>query len=193
MRWIIILLCLTSGVANAVSEAKKLDALQKATGYRLNAEYSKAVEVLVSATGTMPKTYLFNLQLGWLHYMQGQYKESQGYYQLAVQLAPSAIEPRLGLLLPQLALKSWKTAEKTAYQILNKEPNNYIATLRLLYALRQQGKFNLALRHVEKQISLYPGNVALLQEYTLILDALGDKHNAEMQSQKAQALSIGSS
>lgn len=63
-------------------------------------------------------SYVAFLRKGWLQYRLGKNALAIEDYSKAVALAPKAIEPRLGILLPLMAEKQWSPAEKHARDIL---------------------------------------------------------------------------
>jgi len=150
------------------------------TAYHLEkmGSYAKAVQALQPVVEAYPRGYAVNLRLGWLNHLYGKYAESEKYYRMAIQSAPGALEPRLGLLLPLLAQQRWDEVEQMAYQILKDDPCNYYGNLRLLEALRKQLKFDLARRQAEKMVALYPADTHFLTEQALALQGLGETEQA---------------
>ena len=76
-------------------------------------------------------SYEINLRLGWLTYLQGQFEESLGYYNKAIELMPYAIEPRLGVVLPASSLGNWDLVMTHYYKILSIDPNNTLTLYRM--------------------------------------------------------------
>lgn len=88
--------------------------------------------------------YLACLRRGWLLYRLGRYAESVEAYQHAITAAPQSIEARVGLILPQQALKRWSDSEATAKAVLAIDPQSYLANLRLAFTLYNLGRFTEA-------------------------------------------------
>jgi len=103
-------------------------------------------------------SYVAYLRKGWLQYRLGKNGPAIEAYSKAITLAPKAIEPRLGILLPMLAEKQWVAAEKNAREILKLDPENYLATLRLAFALYSQNKFAESQPLYQKLVDGYPGD-----------------------------------
>jgi tetratricopeptide (TPR) repeat protein len=103
-------------------------------------------------------SYLANLRKGWLQYRLGKNGPAVEAYTKAITLAPRAVEPRLGILLPLLAEKQWLAAEKNAREVLKLDPENYLATLRLAFALYSQNKFAESQPLYQKLVDAYPGD-----------------------------------
>lgn len=104
-------------------------------------------------------TYLFRLRYGWLLYLNGRYAESIAAYKGAVQQAPGAIEPLLGLSLPQIALRQWSAVEATTQQVLRIDPLNTLALSRLAFAYYNLGRYPDAEARYRKVLELYPSDV----------------------------------
>lgn len=126
---------------------------QEAMGH--NQEALAALDRLSSdKTGS----YLAHLRKGWLQYRLGKNTPAIDAYNKAIGLAPRAVEPRLGILLPLLAEKQWAAAEKHAREVLKLDPENYLATLRLAFSLYNQNKFAEAQPLYQKLVDAYPGD-----------------------------------
>lgn len=102
------------------------------------------------------KSYEINLRLGWLTYLQGQFSESMGYYNKAVELMPYAIEPHLGAALPASAMGNWDLVITHYNKILSIDPNNTLTLYRMGVILYERKDYKQAYQHVEKVVNLYP-------------------------------------
>lgn len=102
------------------------------------------------------KSYEINLRLGWLTYLQGQYSESLGYYNKAIELMPYAIEPRLGVVLPLSAQGNWDLVVDHYNKILNIDPNNTLILYRLGLISYDKKDYKQAYQYFEKIVNLYP-------------------------------------
>ena len=56
------------------------------------------------------------------HICRGQFSESLGYYNKAIDLMPYAIEPRLGVVLPASSLGNWDMVIGQYMKILSIDP-----------------------------------------------------------------------
>ena len=101
-------------------------------------------------------SYEINLRLGWLTYLQGQFSESLGYYNKAIDLMPYAIEPRLGLVLPASSLGNWDVVIAQYSKILAIDPNNTITLYRLGLISYDKKDYLQAYQYFEKVVNLYP-------------------------------------
>lgn len=120
----------------------------------------------LSAIEALPATdrgaYLFSLRHAWLLYLAGRHDDSVAAYRRAAAAAPRAIEPRVGELLPLMALRRWQETEQRAREVLRLDADNYLASRRLALALYQLGRFDDA-RGVYQQVSeRYPGDLEMV-------------------------------
>ena len=116
----------------------------------------------------MPRAYAVELRLGWLYYLSTNHIVSAEHYRAASDVAPRAVEPRLGLLLPLLASSRFIEAEFTAREILREHQTHYLAHRRLATALRWQQKLGEAGKVLTHALKLYPSDAALLAELGLV-------------------------
>jgi tetratricopeptide (TPR) repeat protein len=101
-------------------------------------------------------SYEINLRLGWLSYLQGQFSESLGYYNKAIELMPYAIEPRFGVVLPASSLGNWDIVITQYNKILTIDPNNTVALYRMGLISYDKKDYKLAYQQFEKVVNLYP-------------------------------------
>lgn len=101
-------------------------------------------------------SYEINLRLGWLTYLQGQFNESLGYYNKAIELMPYAIEPRFGLALPASSLGNWEMVVDQYNKILAIDPNNTVTLYRMGLISYDRKDFKKAYEYFEKVVNLYP-------------------------------------
>jgi tetratricopeptide (TPR) repeat protein len=150
---IIILFCcllfVTSAFANPVKNSYSLEAGKK---------YQEAMQLMKELADREPRHYLANLRTGWLAYLSSNLGLSVIYYQKAVVLAPDAVEPRLGLLLPQIALGNYAQAEANARAALRLDAKNYLARSRLAWALYLAGRFGEAADFYAGLVKDYPSD-----------------------------------
>ena len=108
------------------------------------------------------KHYVANLRAGWLYYLKKRYSDSVRFYVQATKLAPSALEPQLGLMLPLMGSARWKEAEKVARRVLEKAPRSYLTRTRLAHILASQGRYSEAEALYEGVLADYPSDVDVM-------------------------------
>lgn len=157
--------------AHAAPSAADLanDATAKSIALEKQQKYDEAI---VALTSIRKPSYLVNLRLGWLYYLKADYTNSKQFYQMAMRMAPKAVEPRLGITLPMLAELRYAEVEGVARAILSLDANNYTASLRLATSLRLQGKYRPAREINAAMLELYPTDVTFLGEQLLVSAAM---------------------
>ncbi len=154
------------------------EAYYRSYQYEKVQDYENAIRALLPVYEAYPRGYTVNLRLGWLYYLSGHYANALEHYSKAVQMAPAAVEARLGYMLPLLAQGRYPEAEQVAYQILSTDYYNYYGNLRLTYTLRMQQKWELAEAVARKMLTLYPTDVSFLVELGLIRAGVGASEEA---------------
>jgi len=138
------------------SQSFKEDVTAFDKSYSLEQEgnYSKAISLLKQSY--IENSYEYNLRLGWLDYLAGQYTESSSYYNKAIEIKPMSIEARFGLIYPLLALGNISLTEKTYHDILKISPLETKANYRFALMYYQQEKFPEADKYLRTIINLFP-------------------------------------
>ena len=161
------LMLLGANIAPAAQTAADLanDATAKSIALEKEQKYDEAI---VALTAIRKPSYLVNLRLGWLYYLKADYTNSKQFYQMAMRMAPKAVEPRLGITLPLLAEQRYAEVEGIARAILSLDANNYTGSLRLATSLRLQAKYRPAREVNAVMLELYPTDVTFLSEQLLV-------------------------
>lgn len=125
-------------------------------------KYAEALAAMEKIATEAPKEYFFQLRAGYLAYMAGNFSRSLALYQNALLLKSDSLEPRLGKLLPLIALGKYKQAEIEAQAILRTDPKNYTARLKLAYAVYLAGEFAKAEKHYADLAADFPSDATVL-------------------------------
>lgn len=179
--WSMSLVLPTEGEAQERGAAGGLDvagAYARSFGYERTEAYDDAVRALAPVYDAYPNGYTVNLRMGWLFYLNGNYTNAVAHYEVAEAAAPTALEPKLGRLLPLLAQERWAEAEALGYQVVSVDHYSYYGNLRLAAALRMQGKADAAYQVALKMVAAYPTDVLYLVELARTIDARGDPDEA---------------
>lgn len=130
--------------------------------YELEAT-SKLAEALAAldAVPAASQGYVYTLRRGWLLYLLGRYEEAIPFYRRAASTAPAALEPWLGLLLPQMAMRRWSDVETTAKEVVRREPLNYVGNARLAWAQYNLGKYGESAVAYRRLVEAYPADVEM--------------------------------
>ncbi len=149
-------LSLWTSVARADANA---ELIQRSYDSEAVGKLADSLSVLDQLVSPRKESYVVTLRRAWLLYRLGRFAESVDVYVRAISQAPGAVEPRLGILLPQLALRRWSDVETQARAILKLEPGNYLATLRLAYACYNLQRYAEATALYRRLKDLYPSDV----------------------------------
>jgi tetratricopeptide (TPR) repeat protein len=109
-----------------------------------------------------PDDYVGQLRVGWLLYLNKQYDDSAAVYRTAVKLRPTAVEPKLGLMLPLMAASKNQDALTTAEAVLAIDRGNYLARSRKAYLLYQLGRYAKAEVEYRAVLEQYPSDVEMM-------------------------------
>lgn len=150
---LIFMALLFSFLATAQTE-KILEAFEKSLELENNGKYSAAIEQIKSVYSE--NSYEINLRLGWLSYQNGDFRQSQAYYQKSISLMPYSIEPRFGIAYPASALGNWNLIVLQYKKILEIDPQNVTAHYRLGMIYYNRKDYETAFPHFEKAVNLYP-------------------------------------
>lgn len=127
------------------------------------AEAAGKLDDAIDALGRLPvpqrESYVAHYRRGWLLYRLGRFADSVSAYTKASALEPGSVEARVAVLLPLLAQKRWNEAADAAQEVLKRDPENYLATLRLAYAKFSSKHFAEAEVSYRKLRVLYPADL----------------------------------
>jgi tetratricopeptide (TPR) repeat protein len=129
--------------------------------FESDGDWPHAVEAQRLVAQRKPQDYFATLRLGYLEYKAGRYSEAAADYEVAVHLAPNALDAKLGLLLARIAEKSYPAALETAEAILARDPRNYLARSRKAWALYESQKFREAVAAYSSVLDDYPGDIEM--------------------------------
>ncbi len=149
-------LALSLSVARADGNS---DLIQRSYDSEAVGKLQDALTALDQMSSPRRDGYVVTLRKAWLLYRLGRSAEAVEVYGRAIAQAPAAVEPRLGILLPQLALRRWGDIETQARAILKLDPANYLATLRLAFACYNLQRYAESATFYKRLADLYPGDV----------------------------------
>lgn len=113
---------------------------------------------LLQRLGPAGGTYVAWLRKGWLHYLAGRHAPAADAYQRAIDLQPGAVEPRLGAMLPLMALRRWKDAERIGGEVLALAPGEVTALTRLAWVHYNQGRYAEAEPLYRRALAAFPSS-----------------------------------
>jgi tetratricopeptide (TPR) repeat protein len=101
-------------------------------------------------------TYFVVVRSAWLQYLKGDLAGAVTSYRDAIRWEPKAVEPKLGVTLPLLALKRWRDLERACREVLALDPHQATARARLAHALYSVGNYPDAATAYRKLVAEYP-------------------------------------
>lgn len=155
------------------------DRYQESYELEARGQVNEALKALLKLPDREKTTYFYLLREAWLRYLNKDLKLSAAGYKKAAAASPRAIEPLLGLMLPQLALRAWKDAATTARKVLRMDSKNYLARTRLAWALYNLGRHEEARRLYAKILESYPSDLSMQTGLGWSLLKLGKKPEAK--------------
>ena len=117
------------------------DAYQRSYDQEARGDARAALETMASLSAGTTDSYVAVLRVGWLSYLAGDHRESVAAYKRAITLEPRAIEAKLGLTLPLVALRLWQDALDVTDQILKADPKNFLGRSRRAWCLYSLGRY----------------------------------------------------
>lgn len=168
--------------------AAAADDLQSSYSLEYYGKYADAYALGEKLTAGNPKEYFFALRAGWLAYLAGKYSRSLDLYQNALLLKSDSLEPRLGQLLPLLALGKYKQLEMTALAILRSDPKNYTARIKLAYALYLAGEFSRSEKQYAELEADFPSDATVLMGLGWAQLKQGKKSPAQQQFNRVKTM-----
>lgn len=168
--------------------AGSADDLQSSYSLEYYGKYADAYALGEKLTAENPKEYFYALRAGWLAYLAGKYSRSLDLYQNALLLKSDALEPRLGQLMPLLALGKYKQVEMTALAVLRTDPKNYTARIKLAYALYLAGDFSRSEKHYADIEADFPSDATVLMGLGWAQLKQGKKSAAQQQFSRVKII-----
>jgi tetratricopeptide (TPR) repeat protein len=161
-RWIslgLLAIALGCGVAEAEADGGAPELFAKSYDSEAKGKVAEALAALDGMPAAQRDGYVAQLRRGWLLYELGKHVESIDAYAKAVALAPKSVEARVGVLLPAMALHRWADVEGGAREVVKLDAGNYLANLRLAFAVYNLGRYPEAAGIYGKLAESYPSDV----------------------------------
>lgn len=166
------LLLLGLSMAYGQGDAKTIQELYaQSYNYEQMGKYNEGIKVLIPLYLRYPKGYALNVRFGWLSYQNKRYNDAKKYYQIASKIAPTALDPRLGLIHIYLDTGSFDQAQTLSYAVLKLDYYNYYANLYAIQSLIAQKKYAIATTILFKMLALYPTDVSYLEQLAQVYQA----------------------
>jgi len=154
-------LCILAAVAPADAQASAAEAYQRSYALETNGKYRQAIAALKGVSAQQRKTYFYQLRVGWLSYKAGRNDQAIAAYRRAAKTSPRAVEPLLGLMLPQMSLRRWQDAAIVARKVLRLAPSDFTANSRYAWCLYNLGRYAEAELVYRRVLEHYPSNIEM--------------------------------
>ncbi len=139
-------------------DSTKLKAFYESISAEKIGNYDDAISALVKSYDKEKNDYFYNLRLGWLYYLKGDFKTSVFYYNNAIRISNKSIESLIGITYPYSKLNKTDKLKDVYREILKKEPGNYTANLNLGLLFYYEGDYLNAIVFLEKVEEDYPSD-----------------------------------
>ena len=151
-----------SVVALAADGARIGKLFESSFAHEATGKTGKALSDVKAVLAIDSNHYFANLRAGWLAYLAGNYPAALGYYDRATALAPHAVEPKLGRMLPLMAAKRWRDAEVAGKSVLRTDSGNYLARSRMAFIFFSQGRYGDAEKTYRAVLGDYPSDMDMM-------------------------------
>ncbi len=160
-KWWISLSLVTVGLACGIAQADggAADRFQQSYDSEAAGKTADALAAMDALPAPEQAGYVAQLRRGWLLYRLGRTADSVDAYVRAIALEPRSVEARVGVLLPVMALRRWPDVEAGAREVLKLDPGNYLANLRLAFAVYNQARYAEAAGIYKQLAESYPSDV----------------------------------
>ena len=140
----------------------------KSYNYEKMEKYNEAIKVLAPLYNKYSKTYTLNLRLGWLFFLNHNYKNAENSYKKSLYVNSSSIEAKLGLLKVFLQTENYQKAYILSSEIIKQDYYNYYGNYYAIKILLLEKKYKIAKINIEKILGLYPTDVLFLVELSKV-------------------------
>lgn len=139
-------------------------AYYKSYEYETKKNYRKAVKALSEVYKNYAHTYTVNYRLGWLYYLNGNFKNAISHLDNSLISIPSSVEVQNVKTLVFVAQGDWGNVEENSLKTIKIDHYNVTANYWYSFSLRQLDKAALAEKVDRKMLEILPTSVSFLAE-----------------------------
>lgn len=123
--------------------------------------YIAAIKATKATVEREPKYYEATLRLGYLYNLAGAYNDAEEAYRKALELRPTALEARHGLMLTLMTKEQWDAVITEGLATLKLDEHNYTVTSRIAWAMYNKGDYAGAQKYYKRLLELYPSDLEM--------------------------------
>jgi tetratricopeptide (TPR) repeat protein len=150
---------------------------------------SKAKEELEAMIKTAPETNDARYQLGYIHYMEGRYKEAEQSFSELRQMAPSDLRGMVGMVESEVAMKNYAAAIQLVEKEIQKDPDRLDLRFALATVLARAGQYDESIKQFQTLVSKNPKSAEYEAKLGEVYRIKGDFNSAIDHFRKASILS----
>jgi len=171
-------LLLLAHSSQAINSADTMN-VYESYSYEAKSQTTLAIEKMTQVLGTNPTDYFVHLRLGWLFYLERKFKNASTHYKKAIEIRPSSIEAKQGLMLVSQVSGDFESTVIVGELLLKIDPLNYLANQRTISAYIQLKSFNKAVKRAKMMTEVYPTDPIFLEQLAFALVQSGKKDQAQ--------------
>jgi tetratricopeptide (TPR) repeat protein len=153
-------------------------AWQASYGAEAAGKFKDALDALTKVPAVEQTGYLLNFRRAWLFYRMGRHAESVAEYNKAALAEPAAIEARIAMMLPLMALAKWEEIVTVSQEVLKRDPENYLTLQRLAFAKFSMKQYSEAYVLYQRLVQHYPADLDLRASLGWTLLRMGKRQEA---------------
>lgn len=154
MKKIILATLLISQFISFATQDATISAFSSSYKFESFKQYGEATKALMKVYDI--NSYVINLRLGWLTYLNGEHTASIKYYNQAINLKPKSIEALMGKTYPLAAISNWGDLKNNYLEILKVDPSNQTANYRLAEIHFNRNENKVANEFLDTVLTNYP-------------------------------------
>ncbi len=155
---LLIIAVLFTAINIPAQQSSKLKAFYESISMEKIGNYNAAIAALEKNYSNEKNDYLYNLRLGWLYYLKGDFKKSVEFYNNSIRISHESTESLLGITYPYAKMNRKNKLKDVYKEILNNDKNNYTANLNLALIYFNEGDYLNAIIFLEKNSKNYPSD-----------------------------------
>ncbi len=158
LNWYILAVLIVAFANNYAQNNIKLKTFYESISAEKIGNYDEAIRVLINNLDKEKNDYIFNLRLGWLYYLKGDFENSVRFYQNAIRVSNKSIESLLGITYPYSRMNKTGKLKDIYKEILKKDPGNYTANYNLGLLYFNETDYLNAIVFLEKVVEEFPSD-----------------------------------